>query len=86
MQRDWKMPKKKPRVERTGRQVMGGKLLTALDNGGQVAVLLNKKELKVLIAMTRLYLKTVANPVGNELEMARSLLDGLEVLQREAFG
>jgi hypothetical protein len=77
-------------VERVGYEVIDRKLLHALEDASQVAILLTKEDLDVMIAC--LYGYVLAEKVGNVLHMEKfhlrrkSLAAGLEQLREEAFG
>lgn len=65
----------------TSRQVIEGKLLAALGEPGQVAILATKDDIDVLIAG----LHALTTRAGVDPVRARSLAEGLMQLRREAF-
>lgn len=61
-------------VVRSSRQVIAGKLSMALEEDGQVAIVVNEKELSLLIDGLKLQ--------GDRKEEARDLLEGLQELMK----
>jgi len=55
-------------VEFTGRQVIENKLLTALEDGGTVAVLANKGDLEVMVAALRKYRHRRAEQLAKDMQ------------------
>ncbi len=81
-------------VERTSRQVIERKLLTALEDGNTVAALFSKQDLEDIIAALRGYV--LGDRFGDvvhgdkiswkaHMDRRRALAEGMEQLLREAF-
>lgn len=77
------------KVELTSRQVIEHKLLTALEDGGTVAILASEQDLQDMIAALYGYKLGVTD--GNILswqahnDRCKNLAEGLEQLLKEAF-